>query len=205
VNRDPRTRDRLKVLFLTNYSVSLAELVMPAADVSEQVSTAETEASGTGNMKLKLNVALTVGTLDGANIEIREAVGAENFFLFGMTEEEVEAKKRSGYDPHGVYERDPVLRGVLDVITAGAYAGGDAERHRPIVDVLLSRDPFFVLEDFAAYLAVQEQVERTFADPERWARMAICNVAGMGRFSSDATIAGYAKDIWRVPVRGRAV
>ena len=205
VNRDPRTRDRLKVLFLPNYSVSLAELVMPAADVSEQVSTAGTEASGTGNMKLTLNGALTVGTLDGANIEIREAVGAENFFLFGMTEDEVEAKKRSGYDPHGVYDRDPVLRGLLDAITAGAYAGGDAARHRPIVDVLLSRDPFFVLEDFAAYLAIHEQVERTFSDPERWARMAICNVAGMGRFSSDATIAGYAKDIWRVPVRARPV
>jgi starch phosphorylase len=204
VNRDVRTNDRLKVLFLPNYSVSLAELIIPAADISEQVSTAGTEASGTGNMKLTLNGALTVGTLDGANIEIREAVGADNFFLFGMTDAEVEANKRAGYDPRAVYYRDPVLRGVLDAVAGGAYCGAEPARYRPIVDALLSRDPYFVLADFAAYLAIQEKAERTFADPETWARMAVLNVAAMGRFSSDATIAGYARDIWRVPIRAGA-
>jgi glycogen phosphorylase len=197
---DDRTRDRIELVFLPNYSVSLAELVMPAADLSEQVSTAGTEASGTGNMKLSLNGALTIGTLDGANIEIRDAVGAENFFLFGMTDAEVEAKKRDGYDPRAAYEADRALRDAIDSIAAGTYSPSEPGRHLGVVDALLARDPYFVLADFPAYAAAQRDVETTFVDTERWTQMAWHNIAGMGRFSSDATIAGYARDIWRVPV-----
>jgi starch phosphorylase len=204
VNGDPRVDGRLRVLFLPNYCVSLAELVIPAADLSEQVSTAGMEASGTGNMKFSLNGALTIGTLDGANVEIREAVGAENFFLFGMTDAEVEAKRRSGYHPRDEYAKDHDLAAVLDSIAGGAYSEGDSGRHRPIIDNLLGRDPFLVLADYTAYAAAQREVEAVFQDPERWSRMAWKNVAAMGRFSSDKTISGYARDIWRVPVVRKA-
>ena len=200
LERDERTRDRIRLVFLPNYSVTLAELVIPAADLSEQVSTAGTEASGTGNMKLSLNGALTIGTLDGANIEILEAVGKENMFVFGMTDDEVEARRRAGYEPSSIYRQDAVLREALDAVASGAYSGGDAGRHRPVVDNLLSRDPFLVLADFAAYAASQKDVETAYADPDRWATMALRNIAGMGRFSSDETIRGYARDIWNVPI-----
>ncbi len=200
VNTDPRVHDRLRVLFLPDYCVSLAELVIPAADLSEQVSTAGTEASGTGNMKFSLNGALTIGTLDGANVEIREAVGAENFFLFGMTDAEVDARRRAGYVPRVHYEEDAALAAALDAIASGTYSDGDTGRHRPVVDTLLSRDPFFVLADYSAYAKAQIDVEAAFVDADRWARMAWKNVAAMGRFSSDKTIEGYARDIWRVPV-----
>jgi starch phosphorylase len=200
LERDERTRDRIRLVFLPNYSVTLAELVIPAADLSEQVSTAGTEASGTGNMKLALNGALTIGTLDGANIEILEAVGHNNMFVFGMTDDQVEARKRGGYDPSAVYRGNGELRDALDAIAGGAYSGGDEGRHRPVVDRLLSSDPFFVLADYAAYAAAQREVEKAYADADRWATMALLNVAGMGRFSSDETIRGYARDIWNVPV-----
>jgi starch phosphorylase len=200
LERDQRTRDRIRLVFLPNYSVTLAEVVIPAADLSEQVSTAGTEASGTGNMKLSLNGALTIGTLDGANIEILEAVGKENMFVFGMTDDEVEARRRAGYDPSAIYRQDAALREALDAVASGAYSGGDAGRHRPVVDNLLSRDPFLVLADFAAYAAAQKDVEKAYADPDRWATMALRNIAGMGRFSSDETIRGYARDIWNVPI-----
>jgi starch phosphorylase len=200
LERDERTRDRIRLVFLPNYSVTLAEVVIPAADLSEQVSTAGTEASGTGNMKLSLNGALTIGTLDGANIEILEAVGKENMFVFGMTDDEVEARRRAGYDPAAIYRQDAALREALDAVVSGAYSGGDAGRHRPVVDNLLSRDPFLVLADFAAYAAAQKDVEKAYADPDRWATMALRNIAGMGRFSSDETIRGYARDIWNVPI-----
>jgi glycogen phosphorylase len=200
LERDAKTRDRIRLLFVPNYSVSLAEVIIPAADLSEQVSTAGTEASGTGNMKLTLNGALTIGTLDGANIEIREAVGAENFFVFGMTDDQVEARRRSGYDPRAAYQADDSLREIVDAIASGAYAFGDAGRHRGVVDGLLGHDPFLVLADYPAYAAAQLDVEAAYRDPERWARMALRNVAGMGRFSSDETIKGYARDIWHVPV-----
>jgi starch phosphorylase len=200
LERDERTRDRIRLVFLPNYSVTLAEVVIPAADLSEQVSTAGTEASGTGNMKLSLNGALTIGTLDGANIEILEAVGKENMFVFGMTDDEVEARRRAGYDPSAIYRQDAALREALDAVVSGAYSGGDAGRHRPVVDNLLSRDPFLVLADFAAYAAAQKDVEKAYADPDRWATMALRNIAGMGRFSSDETIRGYARDIWNVPI-----
>jgi len=204
LNGDQRTRDRIQLVFLPNYSVSLAELVMPAADLSEQVSTAGTEASGTGNMKLTLNGALTIGTLDGANIEIRAAVGSENFFLFGMTDAEVEAKKRAGYDPRAAYEADGALKDAIDAITTGAYSPREPNRHWTVIDALLRRDPFFVLADFPAYAAAQRDVESAFQDTDRWARMAWRNIAAMGPFSSDATIAGYARDIWHVPMARRA-
>jgi starch phosphorylase len=204
LEKDERTRDRIRLLFVPNYCVSLAEVVIPAADLSEQVSTAGTEASGTGNMKLSLNGALTIGTLDGANIEIREAVGAESFFVFGMTDEQVEARRRAGYDPRAAYHADADLTAVIDAIASGAYGGGDAGRHRPVVDALLDHDPFLVLADYPAYAAAQREVEAVYRDPERWARMALRNVAGMGRFSSDETIKGYARDIWHVPVERRA-
>ncbi len=200
LERDEQTRGRIRLAFLPNYSVSLAEVVIPAADLSEQVSTAGTEASGTGNMKLSLNGALTIGTLDGANIEILEAVGAENMFVFGLTDTEVDARKRAGYDPAAVVRGDSGLRSILEAIASGVYSGGDAGRHRPVVDHLLARDPFLVLADFAAYVAAQRDVEAAYADPDRWARMALKNVAGMGRFSSDETIKGYARDVWSVPV-----
>ena len=201
LEKDERTRDRIRMVFLPNYSVSLAEIVIPAADLSEQVSTAGTEASGTGNMKLSLNGALTIGTLDGANIEILEAVGKDNMFVFGMTDDEVEARHRAGYDPRAAYHADRAVADAIDAIASGAYSGGDAGRHGPVVDNLLSRDPFLVLADFPAYCAAQRDVETAFLAPERWAGMALRNVAGMGRFSSDETIRGYARDIWRVPVR----
>ena len=201
LERDERTRDRVRLLFLPNYSVSLAELVIPAADLSEQVSTAGTEASGTGCMKLSLNGALTIGTMDGANIEIQDAVGAANFFSFGLTDAEVEERHRAGYDPHAAYRADHSLAAALDAIASGAYSGGDEGRHRPVVDSLLTHDPFLVLADYPAYSAAQREVEAAFLDPEHWARMVLLNVAHMGRFSSDETIGGYARDIWHVPVQ----
>ena len=200
---DERTRDRIQLVFLPDYSVSLAEIVIPAADLSEQVSTAGTEASGTGNMKLSLNGALTIGTLDGANIEIRAAVGERNFFSFGMTHEDVLEKQRNGYDPRAAVRADSDLEDVLEQIGRGAYSSGEAWRHRPIIDALLEHDWFFVLGDFRAYVDAQRAVEMAFLDPDRWAKMALSNLAGMGRFSSDETIRGYARDIWRVPVPPR--
>jgi starch phosphorylase len=180
----------------------VAEIVIPAADLSEQISTAGTEASGTGNMKFALNGALTICTLDGANIEILEAVGADNMFIFGMTEQDVSQKKREGYDPRQVYQRDRVLCDVLDAVSRGEFSRDDPGRFRPLVDALLERDPFFVLEDFRDYRFCHQVVDAAYRDQEQWVRKAILNVARMGRFSSDATIAGYARDIWRVPIQG---
>jgi len=199
VNGDPDVRGRLAVVFLRNYRVSLAERIFPAADVSEQISTAGKEASGTGNMKFALNGALTIGTLDGANVEIREEVGAENFFLFGLTVEEVAALRRRGYDPWEHYRGEPRVKAVLDALASGVFSPEEPGLFRPIVDSLLSGgDPYLVLADFAAYCACQEDVERAYRDPERWTRMAILNVARTGKFSSDRTIREYAEQIWRV-------
>lgn len=201
---DARTREQIQLVFYPNYSVTLAELIVPAADLSEQVSTAGTEASGTGNMKLTLNGALTIGTLDGANVEIREAVGERNFFVFGMTDAEILEKKLAGHDPRAIVRADSELEAALDAIASGAYSPTDPGRHRPVVDMLLQYDPYYVLSDYGSYLAAQREVEAAFLDPERWAAMAIENVAGMGRFSSDETLRGYARDIWKVPVRSPA-
>jgi len=201
VNNDPEVPG-LKVLFLPNYCVSMAERIIPAADLSEQISTAGKEASGTGNMKFSMNGALTIGTLDGANVEIRDAVGHENFFLFGLTAEEVKERLRQGYDPRAVYESDPELREVLDLIADGHFSVTDPGLFRPLVDGLLQQDPYLVLADYRAYADAHQRVEETWRDPARWAAMAVRNVAGMGWFSSDRTIREYADEIWKAePVR----
>lgn len=204
VNADPRVRGRLCVAFLENYGVSLAERIIPAADLSEQISTAGTEASGTGNMKFALNGALTIGTLDGANIEIRQEVGPENIFIFGLTAEEVERVRAAGYDPRTEIAASPRLAAVLDKIASGAFSPGDRDRFLPIVENLRTRDPFLVCKDFEAYLACQNRVDEAWRDPERWTRMSVLNTAGMGRFSSDRTAYQYAREIWGihpVPIR----
>jgi starch phosphorylase len=198
VNRDPEVAGRLRVAFLPDYNVTRCRRIFPAAELSEQISTAGKEASGTGNMKFSLNGALTIGTLDGANVEIREDVGAENFFLFGLTVEQVAALRAKGYRPREFYETDEELRFVLDRIRSGYYSDGDAELFRPLVDSLLESDPFLLLADFRSYVDAQESVGRAWLDTERWTRASILNTARMGRFSSDRSIREYCRDIWRV-------
>ena len=202
INRDPQVRDQLKVLFLPNYSVTNGQRVYPAADLSEQISTAGKEASGTGNMKFSMNGALTIGTLDGANVEIREAVGAENFFLFGLTAEEVQATRHNGYEPHKLYQENDELRQVIDLLQSGHFSNGDRELFRPIVDSLLYVDAYRLLADFQSYIDCQTKVSDAYLHPELWTRMAILNVARMGKFSSDRSIENYCSDIWKVkPVK----
>ncbi len=198
VNADPAVRDRLAVVFLPDYRVTLAERIVPAADLSEQISTAGTEASGTGNMKLALSGALTIGTLDGANIEIRDAVGEENMFLFGLTAEEVAELRASGaYDPWAYYRADEELAAVLDAIRDGVFGGSDAPALRELWSALLEEgDPYFHLADFRPYADAQARAARLFADPHAWATRAIRNVAGMGPFSSDRAVREYAERIW---------
>ena len=199
VNADPDMRGKLSVVFLPNYCVSQAERVMPAADLSEQISTAGLEASGTGNMKFALNGALTIGTLDGANIEIREEVGAENFFLFGLTSEAIEAERVEGYAPRRCYDNDSELRHVLDMIGDGVFSPEQPELFRPVCHALLEHgDPYFVLADYRAYITAQEEVDRLFLDREEWTRRSILNVARMGKFSSDRAILEYARNIWDI-------
>ena len=196
VNADPVVDGRLKVVFLPNFCVKNAQLVYPAADLSEQISTAGKEASGTGNMKFMMNGAVTIGTLDGANVEIREEVGADNFFVFGLTAAEVEQMQRQGYRPGDYLERDPELRAALDLIADGRFSRGDREMFRPLVDNLKTSDPFFVLADFAAYAATQERAAAAWLDRDAWTRMSIANVARSGKFSSDRSIREYATRIW---------
>ncbi|MDW8245206.1 MAG: glycogen/starch/alpha-glucan phosphorylase [Sandaracinaceae bacterium] len=200
VNADPKVREHLFVFFVPDYRVSLAEVIIPAADLSEQISTAGFEASGTGNMKLAMNGALTIGTLDGANIEIREAVGAENFFLFGLTAEEVAAWWARGYAPRDIYESNERLKRVLDAIASGLFSPEEPGCFRPLVESLLWHDRYFVLADFSAYVQAQEQVDELYLDPWEWTRRAALNIARMGRFSSDETIRGYARETWGVPI-----
>ena len=202
VNSDPDVRGRLKVVFLENYSVSLGQLTYPAADLSEQISTAGKEASGTGNMKFSMNGALTIGTLDGANIEIREEVGAENFFLFGLSAEEVSVLKSKGYNPLDYYNTNAELRQVIDSIASGCFSSGNPDLFGPIVESLLHRDEYFHLADYQSYVDCQEQVATAYRDQESWTRMAILNVARMGKFSSDRTIEEYCQEIWKAePVK----
>jgi starch phosphorylase len=198
INQDPAVRDRLKVVFFPDYNVKNAQHVVPAADLSEQISTAGKEASGTGNMKFALNGALTIGTLDGANVEIREEVGAENFFLFGLTAEQVLQLKAGGYRPYEYRELDGDLRDVLDLIASGALANGDANLFRPLVDNLLWSDPFLVLADYRGYVACQERVSALWLNPTAWTRASILNTARMGKFSSDRSIRDYARMVWHV-------
>jgi starch phosphorylase len=201
---DRAVRERMRVVFLPNYNVSSGQRVYPAADLSEQISTAGKEASGTGNMKFSLNGALTVGTLDGANIEIRDEVGAENFFLFGLTAHEVASIKAQGYRPGDCYLTDPMLREAIDLVAGGFFSNGDASLFRPLIDNLLLHDPYLVLADFPLYEACQEQVAEAYGDSDRWSRMSILNAARCGKFSSDRTISQYCEDIWNiaaVPIR----
>jgi starch phosphorylase len=199
INNDPRVGDKLKLVFIPNYGVSVAEIIMPGADLSEQISTAGTEASGTGNMKLALNGALTIGTDDGANIEIRQNVGDDNIFIFGMRTPEVQALKHSGYQPMRHYEGNPTLKAVLDAIASGQFSPDEPGRYRGLVDSLLwGGDHYFLLADYDSYIATQARVDDLYKRPTEWASRAIANVAGMGVFSSDRTIEQYARTIWGV-------
>ena len=197
VNNDPLVGGRLKVVFIPNYDVSAAQDIIPAADLSEQISTAGTEASGTGNMKLALNGALTIGTLDGANIEISHEVGSNNMFIFGLTAEEAVQLRASGYNPWDHYHRDPQLKQVLDMIGSGYFSADETDRYKPLFDLLTrDGDHYLLLADYAAYVSGQQDVDRLHRDRDEWGRRAILNVAHMGRFSSDRTVLEYARDIW---------
>jgi starch phosphorylase len=196
VNNDPLVGDRLKLVFLPNYNVTLAERIIPAADLSEQISTAGMEASGTGNMKLALNGALTIGTLDGANIEIREAVGAENFFSFGLTSQEVARRRADGYEPLTHARRCPELMQALEMIDNGVFSPAESTLYRPILQNLTTTDHFLVMADFAAYLTAQAEVESLYPNRDEWDRRAILNVAHMGPFSSDRAVQDYARTVW---------
>jgi glycogen phosphorylase len=198
VNNDPDVRGRLKVVFIPNFNVKLGHRVYPIADLSEQISTAGLEASGTGNMKFSMNGALTIGTLDGANIEIREEVGAENFFLFGLTAQEVADTKAQGYNPRGYYEKNGGLKLVLDRIREGYFSHGDSNLFKPLVDNLLNQDQYMLLADYQSYLDCQDKVSEMWRDQDLWTRMSILNVARIGKFSSDRAIQEYCQDIWKV-------
>jgi starch phosphorylase len=197
VNNDPDVRDRLKVFFVQNYNVKIGHIVYPMADLSEQISMAGMEASGTGNMKFSMNGALTIGTLDGANVEIRQEVGAENFFLFGLTVEEVMALKAGGYSPMDYYQGNEELRAVIDLISAGHFSHGDRDLFRPLVDSLLYDDRYLLFADYQSYIDCQDKVGQTFMDKNRWTRMSILNTARMGKFSSDRSISDYCRDTWK--------
>ncbi len=197
VNNDPDVRGRLKIVFFPDFNVKNGQRIYPAADLSEQISTAGKEASGTGNMKFGLNGALTIGTLDGANVEMREAVGPENFFLFGLTAPEVSALKARGYRSLSYYESNNELREVIDLISSGYFSPGDTQLFQPLVASLLYHDEYLVLADYQSYVDCQVEVDRAFRDQERWTRMSILNVARLGRFSSDRAIREYCQHIWR--------
>jgi starch phosphorylase len=197
VNNDPDVAGRLKVVFFPDFNLKNAKYIYPAADLSEQISTAGKEASGTGNMKFSLNGALTIGTLDGANVEIREEVGADNFFLFGLTAEEVYELKAKGYDPREVYDSDPELREAVDQIFLGSFSQGDRNLFKPLVDSLMYGDPYLLFADYRSYVESQEQVSLAYKDQVKWTEMSILNVARMGKFSSDRSIEEYCDEIWK--------
>ncbi len=198
IDADNTVRDHLRLVFIPNFNVKSGQVIYPAAELSEQISTAGKEASGTGNMKFSMNGALTIGTLDGANVEIREQVGAENFFLFGLNVEQVTALKQGGYNPRHFYDCDSPLKQVIDQIASGAFSAGDQQLFRPIVDSLLNGDEYLLLADFQSYVDCQESVSHAYRDQEHWTRMSILNTARMGMFSSDRSIRDYARDIWHV-------
>jgi starch phosphorylase len=198
INQDPLVSQVLKVVFLPDFNVKNGQYVYPAADLSEQISTAGKEASGTGNMKFAMNGALTIGTLDGANIEIRDAVGHENFFLFGLTAEEVERSRAEGYRPRGIYESNAELRETIDLISSGFFSNGDRGLFQPLVDTLLTRDDYMLLADYQAYVECQQRVSHAYSDRNAWTRMSILNSARVGHFSSDRSIREYCRDIWKV-------
>jgi starch phosphorylase len=204
INNDKSINDKIKVVFIENYRVSNAEIIFAAADVSEQISTASKEASGTGNMKFMLNGALTLGTMDGANVEIVEEVGEENAFIFGLSSDEVIAYEQNGqYNPRDIYNTDPDIRAVLTQLVDGTYAPGNLEEFRDIYNSLLDQnngraDIYFILKDFRSYADAQKRVEAAYRDEEGWAKSALLNVAKCGKFSSDRTIEEYAKEIWKL-------
>jgi starch phosphorylase len=203
VNSDPTLHGLLKVVFLPNYNVSLAEAIIPASDLSEQISTAGMEASGTGNMKLALNGALTIGTLDGANVEIKEKVGDDNIFIFGLTAQEVEQRRREGFGTQEIIAGSPMLQQVLAQVGSGSFSPSRHDLYGDLLGGLNAYDHFLVLNDFEAYAKTQRQVAAKWREPEAWWRSAILNTAHMGFFSSDRTIREYAQDIWNVPVQKR--
>ncbi len=199
INNDPAMQDRMKVVFIENYCVSNAELIFAASDVSEQISTASKEASGTGNMKFMLNGAVTLGTMDGANVEIVEEVGAENAFIFGMSSDEVMGyEANGGYRPRDIYEQDPDIHRILDQMVDGTYTGGNTETFRELYNSLLDRDIYFVLKDFRSYDETRRRINRAYRDRAGWAKMAMLNTACSGKFSSDRTIEEYVRDIWHL-------
>ena len=198
VNSDPDVKDRLKVVFFPDFNVTNAQHIYPAADLSEQISTAGKEASGTGNMKFAMNGALTIGTLDGANVEMREEVGEDNFFLFGLTAAQVEEAKLKGYNPHYIYDHNEELREVINLINSGSLSNGDANLFKPITENLLWHDPFMLMADYSLYIACQDLVSDSWKNTSKWDRMAIMNVARMGKFSSDRSIQDYCEKIWKV-------
>jgi len=203
VNEDVVVGDRLKVVFYPNYEVSAAEILFPGSDLSEQISTAGTEASGTGNMKMALNGALTIGTLDGANVEIKEEVGDENIFIFGLTTPQVAELKASGYNPRDYYNSNAELKQVLDMIATGYFSVEDPGRYQNIVDNLLNNDQYLLLADYASYIKTQDAVGKLYQNRDAWIRMAVLNVANMAKFSSDRAIGDYAKNIWHVTPGGK--
>jgi starch phosphorylase len=198
VNNDPLVAGRLKVVFIPNFNVKTGHHIYPMADLSEQISTAGMEASGTGNMKFAMNGALTIGTLDGANIEIREEVGEENFFLFGATAAEIRKLKAEGYHPEDCYRQDDELHQVIDAIRSGVFSSGDTELFRPLLDSLLHRDEYMLLHDYRSYITCQEEVSRRYADRDAWIRSSILNTARIGKFSSDRSIRQYCEEVWKV-------
>lgn len=199
VNHDSKVGDQLRVVFYPNYEVSAAEILFPGSDLSEQISTAGTEASGTGNMKMALNGALTIGTLDGANVEIKEEVGVDNIFIFGLTTDEVADMKAKGYQPQDYYHNNADLKEVLDMIASGFFSVDEPRRYQPIIDKLLHHgDQYLLLADYASYIETQDKVAALYQDQEAWTRKAILNVAHMAKFSSDRAMHDYAKNIWHL-------
>jgi starch phosphorylase len=202
INRDPGVRELIKVVYLPNFNVTNGQKIYPAADLSEQISTAGKEASGTGNMKFQMNGALTIGTVDGANIEICEEVGVENFFLFGLEAHEVAAKRKAGYKPMEFVEGNEELQAIIQLIGDGFFSRGNSSQFQPLIDNLIYHDPYFVLADYQSYADCQTLVDQTYRDKEAWSRMSILNSARSGKFSSDRTIREYCDDIWKAtPVK----
>jgi starch phosphorylase len=198
VNNDAHVAGRLKVIFFPDFNAKNAQHIYPAADLSEQISTPGKEASGTGNMKFSMNGALTIGTLDGANVEIREAVGPDNFFLLGLTAAEVEDVKSKGYSPRRYYESNPHLREAIDQIESGHFSRGDGGLFRPLVDNLRDHDPFLLPADYESYIDIQDRVSSAYRDQVNWIRMSVLNAARMGNFSSDRSIREYCSKIWNI-------
>jgi starch phosphorylase len=202
INNDPQVNGTLRVAFMPDFSVKRGQHLYPAADLSEQISLAGKEASGTGNMKFSMNGALTIGTLDGANVEIRHEVGEENFFLFGLSADEVQRLQAEGYRPWDYYEANHALKSVIDLIDSGLFSHGDTALFKPITDNLKYHDPFMVMADYQSYVECQNEVGHAYRDPGHWDHMSILNVARMGKFSSDRSVADYCRDIWKVdPLR----